>query len=96
MREPIDGPVLAVVTVDSVEQAVALANDCEYGLGASVWSADRYRGARIARELSTGMVWLNDHLPGPTLTRGPWAPRRAEASAGRSARPACGRARRRS
>jgi acyl-CoA reductase-like NAD-dependent aldehyde dehydrogenase len=72
MREPIDGPVLAVMAVDSVEQAIALANDCEYALGASVWTADRYRGARIARELHAGMVWLNDHLPGPALTRGPW------------------------
>jgi acyl-CoA reductase-like NAD-dependent aldehyde dehydrogenase len=72
MREPLDGPVLAVMAVDSVEQAIMLANDCEYGLGASVWSADRYRGARIARELHAGMVWLNDHPPGPTLTRGPW------------------------
>ncbi|MGO9248365.1 MAG: aldehyde dehydrogenase family protein [Solirubrobacteraceae bacterium] len=72
MREPLDGPVLAVTAVDSVEQAVALANDCEYGLGASVWSADRYRAARIARELHAGMVWCNDHLPGPALTRGPW------------------------
>jgi succinate-semialdehyde dehydrogenase/glutarate-semialdehyde dehydrogenase len=72
MREPLGGPVLAVVAVDSVEQAIALANDCEYGLGASVWTSDRYRGMRIARELRTGMVWLNDHLPGPTLTRGPW------------------------
>jgi succinate-semialdehyde dehydrogenase/glutarate-semialdehyde dehydrogenase len=72
MREPLDGPVLAVMAVDSVEQAIALTNDCEYGLGASVWSADRYRGARIAGELRTGMVWCNDHLPGPTLTRGPW------------------------
>jgi succinate-semialdehyde dehydrogenase/glutarate-semialdehyde dehydrogenase len=72
MREPIDGPVLAVMAVDSVEQAIALANDCEYALGASVWTADRYRGARIARELHAGMVWLNDHLPGPMLTRGPW------------------------
>lgn len=72
MREPLDGPVLAVVEVDSIEQAIALANDSEYGLGASVWTADRYRGARIARELRAGMVWLNDHLPAPTLTRGPW------------------------
>ncbi len=72
MREPLNGPVLAVVEVDSVEQAIALANDCEYGLGASVWTADRYRGTRIARELQAGMVWLNDHLPGPTFPRGPW------------------------
>ncbi len=72
MREPLDGPVLGVMTVDSVEQAIALANDGEYGLGASVWSADRYSGTRIARELHAGIVWLNDHPPAPTLTRGPW------------------------
>ena len=68
----LDGPVLAVMTVDSIEQAIALANDSEYGLGASVWSTDRYRGLRIARELHAGMVWLNDHLPGPAVSRGPW------------------------
>ncbi len=72
MREPLDGPVMAVVAVDSVEQAIALANEGDYGLGASVWTADRYQGTRIARELNAGMVWLNDHLPGPTVSRGPW------------------------
>jgi acyl-CoA reductase-like NAD-dependent aldehyde dehydrogenase len=72
MREPLDGPVLALVAVDSVDEAIALANEGDYGLGASVWTADRYRGARIARELHAGMVWLNDHLPGPTVSRGPW------------------------
>jgi acyl-CoA reductase-like NAD-dependent aldehyde dehydrogenase len=71
-REPIDGPVLSVFAVDSEEQAIAMANDSDYSLGASVWTADRYRGTRIARELHAGMVWLNDHLPGPTVARGPW------------------------
>lgn len=71
-REPIDGPVLAVFAVDSEEEAIARANEGDYGLGASVWTADRYRGTRIARELHAGMVWLNDHLPGPTVSRGPW------------------------
>jgi delta 1-pyrroline-5-carboxylate dehydrogenase len=72
MREPIDGPVLALVPVDSIDEAIQLANGGEYGLGASVWTADRYQGMRIARELHAGMVWLNDHLPGPTVSRGPW------------------------
>jgi acyl-CoA reductase-like NAD-dependent aldehyde dehydrogenase len=71
-REPVDGPVLSVFPVDSEEQAIAMANEGDYGLGASVWTADRYRGTRIARELHAGMVWLNDHLPGPTVSRGPW------------------------
>jgi succinate-semialdehyde dehydrogenase/glutarate-semialdehyde dehydrogenase len=72
MREPIDGPVLAVMAVDSLDEALRLANDCEYSLGASVWTADRYQGLRIARELRAGMVWLNDHLPSPAISRGPW------------------------
>jgi acyl-CoA reductase-like NAD-dependent aldehyde dehydrogenase len=72
MREPAGGPVLAVMTVHSVSEAIALANDSPYGLGASVWTADRYRGLRIARQLDAGMVWLNDHLPSPVVSRGPW------------------------
>jgi hypothetical protein len=72
MREPLDGPVLAVMSVDSTDRAIELANDGDYGLGASVWTADRYRGMRIARDLHAGMVWLNDHLPGPAISRGPW------------------------
>ena len=52
----------AVVVVDSEDQALALANDSEFGLGASVWTADRSKGERIARELESGMVWINDHM----------------------------------
>jgi acyl-CoA reductase-like NAD-dependent aldehyde dehydrogenase len=72
MREPLEGPVLAVMAVDSVAEAIALANDSDFALGASVWSADRYQALRIARDLHAGMVWINDHLPGPTVSRGPW------------------------
>ena len=62
MREEVFGPVLPVVTVDSEDEAVALANDSRFGLGASVWTRDRLRGDRIARELQSGMVWINDHM----------------------------------
>jgi acyl-CoA reductase-like NAD-dependent aldehyde dehydrogenase len=62
MREEIFGPVLPVVVVDSEDEAVALANDCDFGLGASVWTSDRSKGERFAREIESGMVWINDHM----------------------------------
>ncbi len=62
MREEIFGPVVPVVTVDSEDEAIGLANDSEFGLGASVWTMDRARGERIARRLQSGMVWVNDHM----------------------------------
>jgi acyl-CoA reductase-like NAD-dependent aldehyde dehydrogenase len=61
MREEIFGPVLPVVVVEDEAEAVALANDSEFGLGASVWTKDRQRGERLARRLESGMVWINDH-----------------------------------
>ena len=62
MREEIFGPVLPIAAVDSESEAIALANDCDFGLGASVWTRDRPKGERIAREIESGMVWLNDHM----------------------------------
>jgi acyl-CoA reductase-like NAD-dependent aldehyde dehydrogenase len=62
MREEIFGPVLPIVVVDSEDEAVALANDCDFGLGASVWTSDRSKGERFAREIEAGMVWINDHM----------------------------------
>jgi acyl-CoA reductase-like NAD-dependent aldehyde dehydrogenase len=62
MREEIFGPVLPITVVDSEAEAVALANDSDFGLGASVWTSDRARGERIAAELQSGMVWINDHM----------------------------------
>ncbi|HEX3243462.1 MAG TPA: aldehyde dehydrogenase family protein [Solirubrobacterales bacterium] len=61
MREEIFGPVLPIVVVDSEQEAIDLANDSEFGLGASVWTKDRQRGERIARRIESGMVWVNDH-----------------------------------
>jgi succinate-semialdehyde dehydrogenase/glutarate-semialdehyde dehydrogenase len=61
-REEVPGPVLSIEVVATEEQAIAAANRDEAGLGASVWTSDRYKGARVARELRVGMVWMNDHL----------------------------------
>ena len=61
MREEIFGPVLPIVTVDSEEEALALANDSRFGLGASIWTRDRAKGERMAAQVQSGMVWINDH-----------------------------------
>jgi succinate-semialdehyde dehydrogenase/glutarate-semialdehyde dehydrogenase len=61
MKEEIFGPVLPIVVVDSEQEAIDLANDSEFGLGASVWTKDRQKGERIARRIESGMVWVNDH-----------------------------------
>ena len=71
-REEVPGPVLVVEAVASEEEAVARANETTFGLGASVWTADRYKGARIARELRVGMVWMNDHLVARSAPQIPW------------------------
>ena len=58
------GPVLTLQTFDSERDAVELANDSEYGLGASIWTRDIDRSLRIARELDAGTVWINDWAVG--------------------------------
>jgi acyl-CoA reductase-like NAD-dependent aldehyde dehydrogenase len=61
MREEIFGPVLPIVRVGSEDEAIELANDSQFGLGASVWTLDRDKGERIAHRIQAGMVWINDH-----------------------------------
>jgi len=60
MQEETFGPVLAVAAFSGDEEAVALANDSEFGLAASVWTRDSARGERIARRLVAGTVMVND------------------------------------
>src|SRR5256714_12399229 len=62
MREEVFGPVLPVVTADSEDEAVWMRQDSRFGLGASVWTRDRLRGERVARELQAGVGWINDHM----------------------------------
>jgi acyl-CoA reductase-like NAD-dependent aldehyde dehydrogenase len=61
MKEEIFGPVLPIVRVDSEEEAIELANDSQFGLGASIWTKDRAKGERMAHQIESGMVWTNDH-----------------------------------
>lgn len=71
-REEVPGPVLVVEVVEDEAQAIAAANRPGMGLGASVWTADRFKGARIARELRVGMVWMNQHLVSRAAPQIPW------------------------
>jgi aldehyde dehydrogenase (NAD+) len=59
ITEEIFGPVLAVSTFSSEEEAVALANGTPFGLAASVWTKDVHRAHRIAARLRAGTVWVN-------------------------------------
>ncbi len=58
-REEVFGPVLAAIPFDSEEEAIALANDTNYGLGGGIWSRDVGRVHRVAHSVRTGMVWAN-------------------------------------
>jgi succinate-semialdehyde dehydrogenase/glutarate-semialdehyde dehydrogenase len=53
------GPVAAVFEVDDEDEAVAVANDTEFGLGASVWTEDRDRGRAVGRRIDAGCVYVN-------------------------------------
>jgi aldehyde dehydrogenase (NAD+) len=58
-REEVFGPVLAVIPFTTEEQAVALANDSDYGLAAGVWTSDLSRALRVAEQLEAGQIYVN-------------------------------------
>ena len=62
MREETFGPVLPIMSFDTDDEAVRLANDSEYGLAASVWTRDSVRGERLARRIHAGTVMVNDAI----------------------------------
>ncbi len=63
-REEIFGPVLVVTRFKSEEEALKLANDSDYGLGAAVWTRDLSRAHRISRRLKAGSVFVNNYNDG--------------------------------
>ncbi len=62
MTEETFGPVLPIMAVSDVEEAIALANDSHYGLTASVWTRNKKLASRVAERLETGGVTVNDHM----------------------------------
>ncbi|MCF8572288.1 aldehyde dehydrogenase [Gordonia sp. HY002] len=65
VQEEIFGPVVTVHSYDSEDDAVALANDSNYGLGGTVWSTDLERAASVARRVATGTIGINGYTPDP-------------------------------
>lgn len=59
-REEVFGPVLSVIRYDSVDEAIRIANDTEYGLSAGVWSEDLTAAMAVAEQIDSGAVWIND------------------------------------
>ncbi|GAA0355451.1 aldehyde dehydrogenase [Bowmanella denitrificans] len=63
-REEIFGPVMSVIAFDDETQAISIANDSDYGLGAALWTSDLSRAHRLARQLRAGSVWINNYNDG--------------------------------
>jgi len=60
-QEEIFGPVLSVTTFKSTEEAISIANDSTYGLGAGVWTRDAHELYQVPRAIQAGRVWVNNY-----------------------------------
>lgn len=72
MKDETFGPVLGVMKVENMEQAIELANDSNLGLTGSVWSQDRKYADSLAKRIRAGAVMINDHLMSHGLAETPW------------------------
>lgn len=59
-EEELFGPVYSIIEVDSEEEAIRIANDSRYGLGASLWTKDTEKAKLLAERIESGMVFIND------------------------------------
>jgi acyl-CoA reductase-like NAD-dependent aldehyde dehydrogenase len=60
-QDEIFGPVTCVLTYRDLDEAVRIANGIQFGLAASIWTADAARGMKLAERLECGIIWINDH-----------------------------------
>jgi len=65
VREEQFGPIVPVLRYDDLNDAIARANDSDYGLGCTVWSSDPERALDVARRVEAGVIWINKHLDLP-------------------------------
>ncbi len=66
-REEIFGPVLSIIEFDTLDEAIAIANRSDYGLGAAIWTADLVTAHTAARRLRAGTVWVNCYEEGSDM-----------------------------
>jgi len=71
MREETFGPVLPIMSFRDDDEAVRLANDCDYGLAASIWTRDRARGEALAGRIEAGTVMVNDVMSCFSISEAP-------------------------
>ncbi|MGE5397591.1 MAG: aldehyde dehydrogenase family protein [Chitinophagales bacterium] len=72
MQEETFGPIVAVMKVKNMEEAIRLANQSSLGLSASVWSKSNSKAEKIARRIECGAVNINDHLMSHAMAETPW------------------------
>ncbi len=72
MQEETFGPTLPIATFKTEDEAIGLANDSEFGLTASVWTANLARGERVARQIEAGSVCINEVLYTHGIGQTPW------------------------
>lgn len=70
VREEIFGPVVTIQTFETEEEAIAMANDTDYGLAGAVFTSDLTRAHRVISEIRAGITWINCY--NPTFNEAPW------------------------
>jgi len=60
VKNEVFGPIAPIIVVNSEEEAISVANNTQYGLGSSIWTKDIKKGERLAREINSGFVGIND------------------------------------
>lgn len=63
-REEVFGPVLSILTFDTIDEAIDIANSIDYGLSASVWSTNLDNCMRVGRRVRAGTIWMNTFMDG--------------------------------